>query len=473
MTLADHAPLLERAFTLDLREDSYPVEDIEGEVPGFLRGSYYLNGPSSFERGAVRYRHWLDGDGMVSSLRFTAGGVTYTNRFVASTKRTEEEAAGKALYRTFGTSFAGDRLVRGIALASPVNVSVYPFAGTLLAFGEQGLPWELDPVTLETRGEYTFGRRLNAISPFSAHAAFDPDSGEMINFGVSFSARQPMINFYRFAAGGELLLRRRLPIEHPVSVHDFTIGPRHAVVYLSPYVLDMEKLAGGGATLLQSLAWRPELGSRLLIAERETGEAVASVPVGSGYCLHLIGCFERAGRLVVDVIELERPIYDQYDVPDLFTEVRRAQPVRYVVNIDRGEVEERIGFDYRQMCDFPAIDPRLVACDYRHFWVLGISNTELEGRKFFDRVVHCDWNLGKPAGIYQAPPGHYLGGEPVFAADPRDPSVGAVICQSFDAEREVSWFLIFDAFDVARGPVAKLRLRHPVPLGFHATYHQE
>jgi hypothetical protein len=40
--------------------------------------------------------------------------------------------------------------VRDLALASPVNVSVYPVAGRLLAFGEQGLPWELDPVTLET-----------------------------------------------------------------------------------------------------------------------------------------------------------------------------------------------------------------------------------------------------------------------------------------------------------------------------------
>jgi len=38
-------------------------------------------------------------------------------------------------------------------LEPPVNVSVYPFAGSLLAFGEQTLPYELDPVTLETRGD--------------------------------------------------------------------------------------------------------------------------------------------------------------------------------------------------------------------------------------------------------------------------------------------------------------------------------
>jgi carotenoid cleavage dioxygenase-like enzyme len=466
----DHAPWLERAFHHTPSEADYRIDAASGEVPGYLRGSYYVNGPAGRGRGGIRYRHWLDGDGMVAALHFSNRGVRFVCRFVRGTKYTEEEASAKSLYRAFGTRFEGDRLKRGIGLESPVNVSVWRWRDTLLAFGEQGLPWELDPATLETRGEYTFGGRLNAISPLSAHPNFDYRTGEMFNFGISFSARHPSLTLYRFAADGELALRKRLPIEHPCSVHDFGLGPRHAVFYLSPYLLDVAGLMRGSKTLMETLSWRPELGSRLLLASRESGELVASIPVGSGYCLHLANCFEADGLLSIDVIELERPVYDQYDVPDLFTEVRRACPKRFVVDPGKGELVDTMALDYRNMCDFPAIDPRRAGRETRDVWVLGISATEQPGRKFFDQVVRLDWRSGE-ADVYQAPAHHYFGGEPIFLGDPDDERRGTVICQRFDAERETMDFLLFDAFDVARGPTAVLPLRQPIHLGFHASYH--
>ena len=470
MTLEDHAPLLENAFDLDLVEESYQIEEVTGRLPDFVRGTYYLNGPALFARGGRRYRHWLDPDGMVCALRFEEAGVTFTNRFVRSTKLTTEEQAGRPVFRAFGTAFEDDRLMHGVGLQSPVNVSVYPAFGTLLAFGEQGLPWELDPVTLETRGEFTFDGRLNPISPFSAHPNIDPDSGELLNFGVSFSARRPCIQLYRAAPTGDLVYRRRIAIEAPCSVHDFGISPDYVAIYLAPYVLSIEALLEGGATLMDSLRWEPERGSRLVVARREDGREVAQVPVGSAYSLHQINCFEGGGSLVVDVVELDRPVYDQYELPRLFPDVRRAQPVRYVVDLETASVVRRETLPFRSMCDFPAIDTRRAGREYEDFWVLAISATERPGRKFFDQLVHQRWS-DEGAAIWQAPPGHYLGGEPIFLADPADDRRGAVICQQFDAEHRRGAFLLFDAHDVARGPVAELRLRRPVHLGFHAAFH--
>ena len=471
-THADHAPGLESAFDLDLVEESYLIEVIAGRVPDYLRGTYYVNGPALFDRGGQRYRHWLDADGMVCALRFDGAGVTFTNRFVRSTKFTAEEEAGRPLYRAFGTAFEDDRLLHGVALQSPVNVSVYSAFGTLLAFGEQGLPWELDPVTLETRREYTFGDRLNPISPFSAHANVDLETGELYNFGISFSARRPCVQLYRFSPTGEMVYRSRVAIDAPCSVHDFGLSATYVAVYLAPYVLRMEKLMERGATLMDSLDWQPQRGSRMVVARRQDGEPVAQVPLGSAYSLHQINCFERDGHLVVDVIELDRPVYDQYDVPQLFTDVRAAQAVRYVLDLEAERVVERRTLPYRAMCDFPAVDPRLAARDYDDFWVLGISASEHPGRKFFDQLVHQRWSSEK-AAIWQAPPGRYLGGEPIFLADPADDRRGTVICQQFDAEHRRGSFLLFDAHDVARGPVAELPLRRPVHLGFHASFQPE
>ena len=97
---------LERCFLFDAVEDSYPVTGITGTIPQALRGTYYVNGPARFRRGDLCYKHWLDGDGMVCSVRFGADGAHFTNRFVQTRKLQEEDAAGRFLYRGFGTAFA-------------------------------------------------------------------------------------------------------------------------------------------------------------------------------------------------------------------------------------------------------------------------------------------------------------------------------------------------------------------------------
>ena len=334
------------------------------------------------------------------------------------------------------------------------------------------------------------------MSPFSAHPHSDPATDELFNFGVSFSARRPQLQLYRFAPGAEALemvYRRRFELDRPRSVHDFSLSPTYAVFYLSPYLLDMERLVAPGSTLMDALTWTPEVGTELLLVERESGTEAARLHLGRSYCLHLIGCHESDGdasglpgrRLLhMDVIEMDEPVYDQYLIPDgLFPEVRYAQPVRITVSLPRGEggppaeVVARQVHAYREMCDFPAVDPRLQGRDYGDFWVLGISNSEKPGRKFFDRVVHLSWENPEVEDAWQAPSKHYLGGEPVVLEDPSTPPGagcrGTILCQCFDAEAERSSFLLFDAFDVARGPVAEMPLRHPIPPLFHAAYRSD
>jgi all-trans-8'-apo-beta-carotenal 15,15'-oxygenase len=251
----DFAPLLERCFFFDAVETSYEISGISGRVPEWLRGSYYVNGPARFERAGERYRHWLDGDGMVCRLHFSEGGVHFRSRFVQSRKLRDEEAAGRFLYRGFGTAFRGDLLRRKVMLEPPVNVSVYRYGDRLLAFGEQTLPYDLDPVTLETRGEYDFEGSLNEVSPFAAHAKFD---GHLLNFGVSFSAASPILNVYEFSGCGNRLRRRRYPIGLPHAIHDFGFTPHRAVCFLSPLLMNFQRFWDEGASVMESLSWEPE-----------------------------------------------------------------------------------------------------------------------------------------------------------------------------------------------------------------------
>ncbi len=466
---ADFAPGIEKAFDLQIPERTYLIEDAEGEIPDFIEGTYYLNGPAKFSCGDLRYRHWLDGDGMVCSLRFDHGQVRFANRFVRTKKFTAELADGRARFRTFGTAFDGDLLNHGVGLESPANISVYSFHGKLLAFGEQALPWELNPLTLETIGQFNFNGGVSEISPFSAHPKFDPATGEMFNFGVFFSSKLAKLYFYAFDETGKLRSRTSQELPWPCSMHDFSISRNYAVFYLNPHLLDIEKMTREGRSLMESLTWCPERGSSLMVLDRQTGRRMASIPVGDKYCLHTINCFEDGGLLFVDVVELDRPIYDQYEpLPDLLTSVGFGGPVRLAVDVVRGEIVAREELPYRSAPDFPALDCSLNGHRYCDFWMLGISNTGRDGRKFFDQLVHSTWG-GESSDIFTTSPNYYLGGEPVFVPGP-EPEQGAVICQQFDASRTRSAFLIFDAFNVAAGPLAALPLQDPIHLGFHASF---
>lgn len=75
---------------------------------------------------------------------------------------------------------------------------------------------------------------------------------------------------------------------------------------------------------------------------------------------------------------------------------------------------------------------------------------------------------------------HGVIGEPIFV--PRlgydswktgDEDDGYVIVQLYVPERDVTEFCILDAKDLGKGPLARLKLKHHIPYGFHGTFTPE
>jgi all-trans-8'-apo-beta-carotenal 15,15'-oxygenase len=465
----DLAPRIEDCFLFDAIESSYDVPAYRGLLPAWLRGTWYINGPARFQYGGRQYKHWLDGDGMVCALQFGADAIRFTNRFVRTRKFEEEQRAGRFIYRGFGTSFAGDRLRRNVMLEPPVNVSVYPYDGRVLALGEQTLPFELDPETLETRGEYDFHGSLNELTPFAAHAkVFD----SLLNFGISFSAIQPMLNTYEFDTAGHLQRRRRYRLDHPHSLHDFGFTLRHMVFFLSPLLMKFERFWRDGASVMESLDWQPQLGSRILIAPR-TGcaDPVFTIEAGDGYCLHVINCFETSTRLTVDLLLFDSPVYPEYQpVPDMFVTAPRCRPVRYEIDLENQQLLLTRIIDYDVCPDFPAIDPARAGCPYNDFWMLGMSKRDRAGRKFFDQLAHGSWERGGMFDIFETPEGEYVAGEPAFVANPGDGNEAVIIVEYLKPANHSTEIALFDAFAVRKGPIASIPLRYPVHPGFHSSF---
>jgi carotenoid cleavage dioxygenase-like enzyme len=469
--VVDLAPNLEKCFFFDATPASYEITGVSGRIPEWLRGTYYVNGPARFERAGRRYKHWLDGDGMVRRLHFGADGVTFTARFVDTPKLRDEEAAGEFLYRGFGTSWPGDRLRRNVMLEGPANVSVYPYNGVLLAFAEQSIPFELDPVTLETRGVYDFQGRVNEVTPFVAHAKYD--RGHLLNFGISFSAKQPALHTYEFDSAGILLKRRRYPLQYQHSNHDFAYTTEHMLFFLSPLLMDFGRFWGDGVSVMESLSWEPDKGSRILVTPRaHRNDEAFTIDAGGGYCLHVVNAFEADNRIYFDLLLLDEPVYREYQpVPDLFPTVAPCRAVRYIIDLETRTLVDTIRLDdYDRAPDFPSVGQILGGQPYSDFWMLGISQRAGAGRKFFDELAHGSWSKGCVDDVYCTPYGEYLGGEPVFVQNPSDPADGVIISEHHIPAEDRGEFVLFNAARVADGPIARLPLKYKIHPGFHTSF---
>jgi all-trans-8'-apo-beta-carotenal 15,15'-oxygenase len=164
-------------------------------------------------------------------------------------------------------------------------------------------------------------------------------------------------------------------------------------------------------------------------------------------------------------------VYGEYQpIPDLFATVSPGRPVRYRIALDSRKIIERTVMDYDRTPDFPSIDPALASGNYDDFWMLGISASGQQGRKFFNQLAHGNWSQGGVAGLFQAQPGEYLAGEPVYAARPHHPGEGVVIVELIDTNTNQAAFLLFDAAQVSSGPIARLPLRHRQHPVFHASF---
>jgi len=115
--------------------------------------------PGRFDRGGKRYEHVLDGDGHL--IKFVVDGkrqrAHISNAYVKTDEFLQEEAADDILFRsTFGTQPRGRvHNFMNLHLKNQANTNIQFCGGSLVALWEAGLPWRVDPWTLETLGVAT------------------------------------------------------------------------------------------------------------------------------------------------------------------------------------------------------------------------------------------------------------------------------------------------------------------------------
>jgi all-trans-8'-apo-beta-carotenal 15,15'-oxygenase len=256
------------------------LELASGQLPEALRGALYRNGPGAMGLGAERYHHPFDGDGMIACFEFDGGAVRYRNRFVATRERAEEQAAGRRLYRCFGTQLPGGwrRNAGRLRFKNSANTSVIKHAGSLWALWEGGWPHRLDPDTLDTLERNNLGgalcndrsaidAALNPELPFSAHPRLDARTGHLYNFGIAHGVT-PRLMLYTLDAGGHVVERDAVALDAVSFVHDFGLTERWRVFLLPPVSFDLARTLAGVVSPASSLTLRAGEPMKILLVDR-------------------------------------------------------------------------------------------------------------------------------------------------------------------------------------------------------------
>ncbi|CAN5678306.1 carotenoid oxygenase family protein [soil metagenome] len=444
---------------------------ITGEMPRELCGTLYRNGPNPQFAPRGPY-HWFAGDGMIHAFHIENGNVAYKNRWVRTPKWEIENKEGEGLSGSFGNPRYTDPRV--FALNSTVaNTNIVWHGGKLLALEEAHAPFALDPANLMpvgSQGGYeTFGDKLNG--PFTAHPKVDPKTGEMVFFGYSAAGRfSKEVSIQTVTADGQVTRAEILEGPFPSMIHDFAVTRNWIVVPIFPLTSSMERAMGGQPPF----AWEPDKGTHIAFIPRNGTVADTKwVTAPASYVFHPMNHFETEdGRVVIDVMKYDvAPLFPLPDGSPSAPEPPKARLFRWIFDLSgqsntfkEQQLDDRAG-------EFPRFDERFSMSDYRHGWIVSGNIVDARtGEPRTDGLTHYDLVSGKNL-TWTADPADRCG-EPVFvprhdAAAEGDGWLLSVVYRGNEARSDLA---VFEATDVAKGPVALAHLSSKVPAGFHGNW---
>ena len=473
-----------------------PLVAARGTIPSELAGTLYRNGPGRLERGGHWVHHPFDGDGMIAALRFDAGSLQLSNRFVRTEGWLAEEAADKVLYRgVFGTQKPGGPIANAfdLRLKNIANTQVVRLGDQLLALWEASSPHALDPDTLETKGITLLDGVLKPDEAFSAHPRLDPGHhGEprLVTFGVK-AGPTSTVRLMEFATtgdqAGQLLADDSYSFKGFAFLHDFAITPNWAVFLQNAVAFNPLGFVLGQKGAAQCLSSKPGQQGQFWLVPRASGAFAGQKPrlikAPEGFVFHHLNAFEDAsGEVVVDSI-----FYADFPSigPDVdfrtidFDSLPEGQLKRCRIDLNTASVS--LELLEPRCCEFAMVNPAHQGLAARYGWMAVAErehgNDPLQAIEKFDLLSgeRLVWSAS-PRGFVNEPvmapypqaagaAGSTVAGAPA-AGQPEDR--GWVLVLVWNGARCASDLVILDAATMAEQAVVELPLA--LPYGLHGTW---
>ena len=453
--------------------DLTPLPIVDGKIPPGLRGSLYRNGPGRLGFEKQKVGHWFDGDGAVLGVHFTNKGASGVYRYVKTQGYQQEQKAQKLIFPGYGMVSPGSFLGRfGKSLKNTANTSVTALPDKLLALWEQGQPYALDLKSLETIGIENLGKLSNKL-PYSAHPKSEPQTGELFNFGVEYGIKT-LLHLYRSSRNGQIKKHSMTPLKGFPMIHDFALAGQYIVFFISPLNLNVLPFLAKLKSYSESLTWQPDLGTQILIFDRNTLKLISRNRTEAWFQWHFANGYTVAdGSLIIDFVRYQDFFTNQHltematgltqtSAPGTFWQARLDPRTGKVISMN--QVLDRV-------CEFPTVVGANVGKISR-FTYFSLHKKEVDiGQEWFGSLGRFDHQT---ENLTEAELGknRYLV-SPVYADNQENCEPGWILTIVFDGDLEQSQVWIFDAEEPNLEPICKLLLPEIIPIGYHGTWRSD
>lgn len=447
-------------------EGNWECLEVIGQLPADMNGLYVRNGPNPYFDPEWRY-HAYDGDGMLHAVRFQNGQASYRNKWIQTSGLQEEQAAGKSLWKGIKEPPRSDTPKEPLKNTSNTDVKYH--AGRLLTMWyRSGMPYAVDPDSLETLGPSDFDQTIERIS---AHSRPDEHTGELIFF--DYDTKPPFMRYGVVDAQRKLQKIIDVPLAQAGLPHDMAITENYSILHDFPLRPDPEALAVGRYKI-RFFADQP---SRFGVIPRH-GDAsdIRWFEAKPTYMLHVVNAWEEGSEIVM--VGTPYRVHTQDDGTLNAARLEKTIHLRqrdfllyeWRFNLESGQTKERVLDDVLNT-EFPIINSAYQGRKNRwSYHVVFPQGGHEEPR--FPGLVKYDLESGGYVA-YSAGP-QYFYNEPGFA--PRDDAQaeddGYLVMFVWNPKDQRSEVQIFDAKGglMAEGPIARVLMPQRVPNGFHATY---
>lgn len=445
-----------------IEADVFDLE-VEGELDGALDGAFYRCGPDPRFAPIHGDDININGDGMVTMFRFRQGHADFRSRYVRTEKYLLENEARRALFGVYRNPYTDDPSVAGKDRTTANTNAVY-HAGKLFALKEDGLPHQLDPETLETRGRVDFDGALRSLTS-SAHPKIDPVSGEMVSFGyeaAGLATRE--MSLHCLDKQGNLVREETFLAPYVSFQHDFAVTSEHIVFLLMPCTSDDARMRTGGAHWLFESGRNCEIGIMRRDASVKDIRWFSLPSQGIG---HILNAFSDGERVNVDLFVSERnqfPFIANSDGSGFDREKSTPRLTRWSFDLGSRGGDFRAEQFFPDFMEMPTTDDRYQMNPYRYGYC---TIMDPERPMNVAGTIGLAWNTIAAVDMGSRTMKRYYVGDRSACQEPRfvPRSPGAPegdgfllsVVTRYDDEPHTE-LLVLDAQHIDEGPVATVKM---------------
>ncbi len=450
-----------------------------GEIPRELSGAFYRVQPDPQFPPRLGDDISFNGDGMITRFHFHDGQCDFRQRWAKTDKWKLENEAGKALFGAYRNPLTDDESVKG-QIRSTANTNAFIFGGRLWAMKEDSPALVMDPATMETFGFEKFGGKMTGET-FTAHPKIDPKTGNMIAIGYAASGLcTDDVTYMEISPAGELIREVWFKVPYYCMMHDFGVTEDYLVVHIVPSIGSWERLEQGKPHFGFDTTMPVYLG---VIPRRDEVQAedIRWFKRDNCFASHVMNAWQDGTKIHFDIPEAKNNMFpffpDVHGAPFNGMEAM-SYLTRWTVDLASNSDDfESVTKLTETAGEFPRIDDRFTGLPYRYGWMLEMDYkrpVELKGGSAGGLLMNCLCLIDHQTGAEQ----HWWCGpvsslqEPCFIPRSKDAPEGdgwiVQVCNRLEEHR--SDLLLFDALDIAKGPIATIQVPIRLRFGLHGNF---